>query len=252
MRIVDASRSQWEDRTVAEFSDARWEELRRDLSARVAAFAPDWTERDDNDPGIALVELFGFLAESLLSRGDVSLLARARLREILERLEHEADSDCGDGTLSRPRFFAGKLLTADDLDQEQSYHRTKHRRHNRLLHGVGIVSGLGVGLEPNPSGGDPAIVVSPGVAIAPDGEELVLCEPVTRDLCQGASVCYVSVWLVERLTNQTPNGESSRIEESADAAVSEDLPPGHLAIARLRRHDGAWRSDPTFEVARVR
>ena len=71
---------------MAELSDARWEELSRDLSARVSAFAPDWTEPADNDPGITLVEVFGFLAESLLSRADLSPQARTRLGEILERL----------------------------------------------------------------------------------------------------------------------------------------------------------------------
>jgi hypothetical protein len=239
---------------VAELSDARWEALSRDLSARVAAFAPDWTEPADNDPGITLVELFAFLAESLLSRADLSPHARMRLGEVLERLEwleRARDSDCRDGTLTRNRFFTGKLLSADDLAQEQAYERTKHRRHNRLLHGVGIVRGLAVGLEPRPGGGDPAIVVSPGVALDPNGDELVVCEPVTRDVCQGASVCYVTVALLERPTSPTPDGESSRIEESAEVAVSEDVPSRHLAIARLLHDDGAWRPDPSFEAARV-
>ena len=238
-------------RAVAKLSDAGWEELRRDLSARVAVFAPDWTDWADSDPGITLVELFGFLAESLLSRADLSPDARTRLGEILDRLERANDPDCQDGTLTRNHYFTGKLLTADDLAQEQAYEREKHRRHNRLLHGVGIVRGLGVGLESRPGGGDPAVVVSPGVAISPDGEELVLCEPVTRDLCQGSSVCYVTVALVERPTSPTPDGEPSRIEESAEVAVSEDLPAGHLAIARLLRDDGAWRSDPRFNPPRV-
>jgi hypothetical protein len=232
-------------------SDARWEALSRDLSARVAALPPDWTEPADNDPGITLVELFAFLAESLLSRADLSPRARTRLGEVLERLERGRDSDCRDGTLTRNRFFTGKLLSADDLEQEQAYERTKHRRHNRLLHGAGIVRGLAVGLEPRPGGGDPAIVVSPGVALDPNGDELVVCEPVTRGLCQGASLCYVTVALLERPTDPTPDGESSRIEESVEVAVSQDLPPRHLAIARLLHDDGAWRPDPTFVAARV-
>ena len=32
--------------------------------------------------------------------------------------------------------------------------------------------------------------------------------------------------------------------------ASEDVPPGHLAIARLLRDDGAWRLDASFELAR--
>ncbi len=236
---------------MAELSDARREELRRDLSARAAAFAPDWTDWTDTDPGITLVELFAFLTEDLLSRGDMSPHARSRLREILERLERAERSDCDDGTLTRNRYFTGKFLSPDDFEQEQSYHRTKHRRHNRLLHGVGIVRGLGVGLEQPPDGGDPAIVVSPGLAIDSNGEELVVCEPAKLDPCKGSSVCYVTVALAERPSNPTPDGESSRIEESAEVAVSEDLPAGHLAIARLVHDDGVWRSDPTFAAPRV-
>jgi hypothetical protein len=228
-------------------SDVDWEKLTRELSARVAVFSPDWTDWEDSDPGITLVELFAFVTESLLARGDVSPDARARLHDVLARLESAGDSRCPDGTLSRNRFHAGKLLTAEDLDQEQSYHRTKHRRHNRLLHGVGIVSGLGVGLEPGPTGDDAVVVVSPGLAIAPDGEELVVCDRVTRDACQGQSVCYVTVALVERPANPMPGGEASRIEETAEVAVSEDVPPGRLAIARLLREDGAWLVDPGFE-----
>jgi hypothetical protein len=239
-----------EARTVAELTDADWEELTRDLSTRVAAVAPDWTEHEANDPGVTLVELFAFLAESLLSRAEQLPDARSRLREVLARLERAADSGCQDGTLSRNHFFTGKLLTADDLEQEQSYHRTKHRRHNRLLHGVGIVRGLAVSLEPGPTGGDAAVVVSPGLAIAPDGEELVVCERVTRDVCHGESVCYVTVALVEGPSSPTPDGEPSRILESAEVALSEDIPPGHVAIARLLRDSGAWRFDPSFTSAR--
>jgi hypothetical protein len=237
---------------VAEFSDARWEELRRDLSARVAAVGPDWSESTGSDPGTTFAELLGFLAESLLSRADLSPHARARLRDVHERLERANDSDCHDATVTRSHFFSGKLLTADDLRQEQAYGRTKHRRHNRLLHGVGIVRGLAVGLGPRPGGGDPEIVVSPGVAIDRHGEELVVCEPAMRDVCHGASVCYVTLALVERSTNSTPDGEPSQIEESAQVGVSEDLPPVHLAIARLLRDDGGWRLDPGFEAARIR
>jgi hypothetical protein len=241
-----------EERTVAESSDARWEELRRDLSARVAAFAPDWTESTDSDPGITIVDLFGFLGESLLSRADLSPHARTRLREVIERLEPANDPDCQDGTLTRNHYFTGKLLTADDLRQEQAYERTKHRRHNRLLHGVGIVRGLVVCLEPRPGGGDPTIVVSPGLAISPDGEELVVCEPATLDVCQGVSTCYVTLGLVERPADPTPDGEHSRTDESAEVAVSDDVPRGHVAIARLLHEGGAWRADQSFSAQRVR
>ena len=64
-----------------------WDELTRDLSTRVAAFAPEWTEPSSGDPGLTLVELFGFLTESLLSLGDTSPEVRSRLDEIVARLQ---------------------------------------------------------------------------------------------------------------------------------------------------------------------
>ena len=45
------------------------------------------------------------------------------------------------GGLERTRFFARQLVTPDDLTQDQIYFREKHRRHNRMLHGWGIVCG---------------------------------------------------------------------------------------------------------------
>ena len=59
-----------------DLSDADWEKLTRDLSTRVAAVAPDWTDWEAHDPGITLVELFAFLTESLLYRADPSPATR--------------------------------------------------------------------------------------------------------------------------------------------------------------------------------
>jgi hypothetical protein len=39
------------------------------------------------------------------------------------------------------------LLTADDLQREQDYHRDKARLHNRFLHGWGVVAGLTVSVD---------------------------------------------------------------------------------------------------------
>jgi len=236
---------------VADPTDADWDDLVRDLTARVAVFAPDWTEHTDSDPGVTIVELFAFLTESLLYRQDGSPRDVARLREIVEQLERVHASRCPDGTLTRNRYYTGKLLSVADFEQEQQYLRTKHRRHNRLLHGVGIVSGLDVGVETGQAGEEAAVVVSPGLAISEEGEELLLCEPATSNLCLGKEVCYVTVRRVERPTNLDAGGEASRIEESAEITVVEDLAPGLLAIARLRRDGETWRPDASFEPERV-
>ena len=241
-----------EEADVAKPTSGDWDDLTRDLSQRVAAFAPEWTEPTGTDPGITLVELFGFLAESLLSLGDGSPDVRVRLDEIIGRLQRADGEACEDETLTRTRYFFGRLLSVDDFEQEQTYHRTKHRRHNRLLHGDGIVRGLGVSLEPQQPGQLPRVQVGPGVAIDPRGEELVVCDAVTRDVGVAGTVCYVTVSLMERSVDRTPEGEHLHIDESAAITVVEDVADGHLALARLRHGDAGWRTDPSFRPARAK
>ncbi len=43
----------------------------------------------------------------------------------------------------RNRYFYGKLLTVRDFEVEQRYHSGKRALLNRLVHGAGVVCGLG-------------------------------------------------------------------------------------------------------------
>jgi hypothetical protein len=52
-----------------------------------------------------------------------------------------------DNDLCRLRPFEGLCLTADDLADEQDYHRNNLHRHNLYMHGHGIVQGLQVELQ---------------------------------------------------------------------------------------------------------
>ena len=81
-------------------------------------------------------------------------------------------------TIERTRYFTGQLLDEDDLTQEQLYFREKARRHNCMLHGWGIVSGLAV--SAGPTGGE--LTVEPGYALDRDGDEIVVSEAVSVDL----------------------------------------------------------------------
>jgi hypothetical protein len=72
----------------------------------------------------------------------------------------------------RPKYFSGQLLTAEDLEAEQSYFLGGRRRDHRRLHGWGVVCGLGV--TPSSSGG---VVVEPGLAIDGLGREIVVPNP---------------------------------------------------------------------------
>jgi hypothetical protein len=48
--------------------DRSFQQLKDELVARIPEFAPEWTDHNESDPGIALLELFASLGESLLYR----------------------------------------------------------------------------------------------------------------------------------------------------------------------------------------
>src|SRR3954465_11454169 len=45
-----------------------FEQLREELLRRIPVYAPEWTDHNESDPGVALLELFAYLGESLLYR----------------------------------------------------------------------------------------------------------------------------------------------------------------------------------------
>jgi hypothetical protein len=213
--------------------------------------APDWTEHRDADPGITLVQLFAFLGESLLDRANaMPERGRTQLGAPLRRLPRVRIPPCPDSAMpTRVQYFEGQLITAADLRAEQSYLRDKRRRHNLLLHGPGVVTGLEVTAEERPDG-DTVIRVSPGYAIDAEGEEILLCEAATSAPCSGSARCYVTLRLIDRELGITPHGGASRVEEVVEVAVLATAPPEHLAIGRLEQVDGEWRVDPRFAPPR--
>ncbi len=53
---------------VPTIDDRRFDELVGELRTRVPRYAPEWTDLNDNDPGIALAQLFAWLTDMLLFR----------------------------------------------------------------------------------------------------------------------------------------------------------------------------------------
>lgn len=82
--------------------------------------------------------------------------------------------------LERTRFYARQLVGPDDLTQDQTYFREKARRHNRLLHGWGIVCGARVMEGEAPC----EVIVEPGYVLGPFGDEIVIDSEVTIDVCK--------------------------------------------------------------------
>ena len=78
---------------------------------------------------------------------------------------------CQGQGIVRPRFFAGQLLTEDDLQLLTDYSIQKNRLHNRYLFGEGVVCGLEVTCHPC---GDGQVIVHPGYALDCCGNDLTL------------------------------------------------------------------------------
>ena len=79
----------------------------------------------------------------------------------------------------RPTFFAGQLLTEDDLSALTAYVTAKDRLHNRYLFGGGVVCGLWVNCDPCGGG---TVTVQPGYALDCCGNDLILPCAVTLDV----------------------------------------------------------------------
>jgi hypothetical protein len=155
-------------------------------------------------------------------------------------------------TAERTRYFTRQLLDDDDLTEEQLYFREKARRHNRMLHGWGIVCGLCV----RPSAAGRELIVEPGYALDPYDDEIVVEDEVTLDLCSEdddgnvVSPCpqpgdhkrervrrerpgrslYLAIRYAECLTRLVNVGESveySRIRESFAVRILTELPTSY-------------------------
>jgi hypothetical protein len=79
----------------------------------------------------------------------------------------------------RPRFFAGQLLTEDDLSALTSYITGKDRLRNRMLFGPGVVCGLEVACDPCGAG---KVMVRPGYALDCCGNDIVVGCPEQVDI----------------------------------------------------------------------
>lgn len=87
---------------------------------------------------------------------------------------------CENGALEHPRYFPRQLITPTDLTLEHTYIRDRMRRHNRIMHGWGVVCGALVCpiLKADGSGIEPwKVKVKSGYILGPYGDEIIIdCE----------------------------------------------------------------------------
>ncbi|MCX6598065.1 MAG: hypothetical protein NTV70_17045 [Acidobacteria bacterium] len=106
----------------------------------------------------------------------------------------------------------GMLLGREDFVTEQGYHRGKTWLHNAWLHREGVVWGLGVTVAVDRD----EIVVSPGLALAPAGQELY----VGHDVCVN-----VPAWLEKH------RGEASLVITADPAEPGTEIFDAHITLA---------------------
>jgi hypothetical protein len=93
---------------------------------------------------------------------------------------------CGDlQCLCRPRFFAGQLLTEEGLNRLDHYIVEKNKLHNRYLHGWGVACGLEVLCHPC----EGFVTVTPGYALSPCGDDVVVCREEAVNICELLRKC---------------------------------------------------------------
>ncbi len=178
----------------------------------------------------------------MASKSDV---ARQAINKTVEQLSGE----------KRPIYFPGKVLTESDLRAEQVYFLRKLQRHNRLLHGWGVVEGLGLTIKG--TGTRTSVVLASGYAIDRQGNELILNTPVSVAVDNIPSPSYVVLEYIERPTDivsAVVGDEGTQASFSAEGvAVSFAvvLSDG-LALGRLLRKGLGWKIDSAFKPHRIK
>lgn len=70
--------------------DRSWDDLRRELIDAIPSHTPEWTDRHPSDPGVAIIEAFAWLGQTLLQR--MNLVPEVSNRQFLELLQVEPRS----------------------------------------------------------------------------------------------------------------------------------------------------------------
>lgn len=180
---------------------------------------------------------------------------------------------CASGALERPRWFAGQLVGPADLEALQQWVITKARRHNRLVHGWGVVCGLAVTpmVSPDTGADEPwTVTVGAGSALSGCGDDISVAGRVRIDIRQpkpsGSDACtppvdpwcapvrqrrdpertyYLAIRYAEELRRPVRGSscgcgceedpcEYSRVAETYALAVLDELPECYEVVKRGR------------------
>lgn len=129
----------------------------------------------------------------------------------------------------------GLVVTAAVWEEAHDYHRLSRRAHDLLAHGCGILAGLDVVASDPP---DATVYIRPGAAIDPNGELIVVPQPVAYDLGQAQGDLYLVLTYAESDAQPAPGSDSARLYAQTGYQIEArpTLPQEpHVELARVRR-----------------
>ena len=161
----------------------------------------------------------------------------------------------------RNNYAYGMVLGVEDFQQEQSYLIDRMKLHNRMLHGYGTVAGLEVSSSEEEA---QSILVNAGMAIDPQGNEIMLPSTVQCPFPETEEETYLVLYWAERETDPIPvPGSGSEDNQTAPSRVEEyavlryeteedGAEPTGVVLARLKKVHEKWKIDKKFRVRRVK
>jgi len=133
----------------------------------------------------------------------------------------------------RPNYYYGQLLKEDDFVAEQDYHVRGRLRHNRTMHGTGIVTGLEVDAS-----GDTAVAVGSGFAVDEEGREIILRERAILDLSKFAERDVLTI-TVSYLDEKPERESDKRTAYAVLSAVRQGEAVSGVTLAVVQLDDRA-------------
>lgn len=127
-------------------------------------------------------------------------------------------------SVARLNYFFGQLLTQRDLQAEQRFHLLLQRLGQREVLGTGTVAGLAV--EHAPGAGERCVFLRPGLALDPDGRELLVPGDVRLQVADEALVAGqagLTAADFATLAKQLADRWHAPMDEAEMAALAGDL-----------------------------
>ena len=157
--------------------------------------------------------------------------------------------------IKRPSYFTSQFLVAQDLSDEQAYHLSLRRLHQRAMHTSGVAEKLDVEFIAGRQ-----VQVGAGSAIDRDGREIVLADARTYTLVSGGAGddVYLTIAYHEDFDpadqfTQTGLDEFTRITERPQLQDSIAVPPADgsaIVLARIRLNGrGAIESNASIDTS---